>query len=102
MSINLKLKKYWWLLLLILLILVLAWFFFKNPSILKTNSDNNSYTETSTAITLEYLSPEELNSLGADPSIKAQIISRDPLVYKIINNDADIIKDLKETPGFQE
>lgn len=101
MIINSKLKKYWWLLLLlILLILILVWLFFKSPSMLKINSDQSTYTEPSTAIKLEYLSPEELSALGADPSIKAQIISKDPLVYKIINNDSDIIKDLKETPGF--
>lgn len=102
MSINLKLKKYWWLLLFILLILFLLWMLFYNKSILKKNSNNNIYIEPSTAIKLEYLSPDELNALGADPDIKAQVISRDPLVYKIINNDADIIKDLKEISSFKE
>lgn len=47
-------------------------------------------------IPLEYLSAEELQTLGVDPTIKAQVINRDPLVYKIIKSDEDIIKDRRE------
>lgn len=62
-----------------------------------TSKDNHpSELTNSTAIPLEYLSIEELNSLGADPNIKAQVISRNPLVYKIIDSPEDIVKDKKE------
>lgn len=45
-------------------------------------------------IPLEFLSEEELSDLGVNPNIRAQVISRDPLIYKVINTDEDIIEDI--------
>ncbi len=45
-------------------------------------------------IETEFLSPEELSELGVDSNTRAQIISRDPLIYKVIENDDEIIKDI--------
>lgn len=45
-------------------------------------------------IPTEFLSEDELIKRGLDPQTRAQIISHDPLIYKIIRNDEDIIEDI--------
>jgi hypothetical protein len=45
-------------------------------------------------IPIEFLEPEELIDLGVKPDTKAQIIQRDPLIYKVIRDDSDIVEDI--------
>ncbi len=45
-------------------------------------------------IPLEFLNEEELIDLDLDTNTRAQILRRDPLVYKIINSDEDIVDDI--------
>ena len=45
-------------------------------------------------IPLEFLNEEELLELNLGTNTKAQILRRDPLVYKIINSDEDIVEDI--------
>lgn len=102
MNINEQLKKYWGLILVIALALALvliAVFVFRPKSEL---IEVDNFPETpSTAIKLEYLTKTQLEDLGANPNIKAQIINHDPLVYKVIRDDSDIINDLREIEGFR-
>ncbi len=64
----------------------------------KSDNDDLDEIETETQqavlIPIEFLNEEELNQLGVNPNTKAQIISRDPLIYKIIEDDQDIIEDI--------
>ncbi len=45
-------------------------------------------------IPIEFLTSEELIDLGVDPNTRAQILSQDPLIYKVIRDDSDIIEDI--------
>ncbi len=45
-------------------------------------------------IPIEFLSEQELTKRGLDPQTRAQIISHDPLIYRIIRKDEDIIEDI--------
>ena len=78
----------------VMLILITVFWLNKNK---KQQVDNfAAINQSSFIIPLEYLSPSELQALGVDPALKAQVINRDPLVYKIIQSDNDIIKDRRE------
>ena len=41
-----------------------------------------------------FLTEEELIELGLNKRLKAQVINRDPLVYKVIRSDEDIVRQL--------
>lgn len=45
-------------------------------------------------INLEFLDESELTNLGLSSNTRAQVLNRDPLIYKIIKNDSDIIEDI--------
>ena len=45
-------------------------------------------------IEAEFLTESELSELNINTNTKAQILRRDPLIYKIINSDDDIVEDL--------
>lgn len=96
---NEQLKKYWWLILLILLVIAGGGFLLSSSSVKEPLIDNIPSAPT-TAVELEYLSSTELGDLGVDPSTKAQIIHRDPLVYKLIKDESDVISDLREIDNF--
>ncbi|NCB20449.1 MAG: hypothetical protein EOM88_00800 [Clostridia bacterium] len=100
MDIKEQFKKYWWLLLIIILIV-----FVSVVIILQFKSLDQDVKEAPapsiTALELEFLSNDELKTLGAEPDQRAQVISRDPLVYKIIRSDSDIVRDLKELDKFR-
>ncbi len=80
--------------LLISLILIVV-FFIPKKSFAPQIPSSSPGSEEPIIIPLEYLSPEELDQLGVDSTIQAQIISRDPLIYKIINSEEDIVTDIR-------
>jgi len=45
-------------------------------------------------IETEFLSEDELSDLGVSSDTRAQVISRDPLIYKVIEDDDEIVKDI--------
>ena len=42
----------------------------------------------------EFLTESELSELNLNTNTKAQILRRDPLIYKIINSNDDIVEDI--------
>lgn len=78
------------------LVLILIIGFWLNKSEIQQEKNFSEINQPSFKIPLEYLSPDELQTLGADPTLKAQVINRDPLVYKIIQSDEDIVEDRRE------
>ncbi len=80
----------------VLLILVLVFYFsFKKQteSIEPPEAIITDYQE-STIIPVKFLSEEKLKDLGLEPSTRAQIIKDEPLIYKIIKSDDEIITDV--------
>lgn len=80
---------------LLLLLVVLFYFSFtkETEKIDDLNTEIKSYEE-STIIPPKFLSEDELIDLGLDPKTKAQIIKDEPLIYKVIKSDDEIITDV--------
>jgi len=83
-----------------LVILVVVWLvFFFNKSEEITNTSNQAATN-SQAFKVEFLSNAEKTSLSIPTDLKIQSIKRgasgELLIYKIINNDAEIVTDPAE------
>lgn len=89
---NLKLILF----LILAVVLILIMVFWLNKKEQQQEENFSAINQPSFNIPLEYLTPDELRSLGADPELKAQVINRDPLVYKIIQSNDDIIEDRRE------
>lgn len=72
---------------LVILLIVLAIFLLKKPK--------QEVIETSGSYQAEFLSLEQKESFGLPPEAKAQVFydENEQLVYKIINNDSDIVSD---------
>lgn len=100
MQINEQFKKYWWLLLIVVIFIVLMILVLPKNKLEVQELDKIPVSHP-TAVELEYLTSTELDALGVDPSIKAQVIRRDPLVYKVINDETDIVKDLREIEDYR-
>lgn len=89
---------------LLLLIILMLFFIFsdnKEENVLDINNNIILEEEEKEEIKAEekylpvvFLTEEELIELGLNKRLKAQVINRDPLVYKIIRSDEDIVKQL--------
>ncbi len=88
---------------LLLLIVLLLFFIFsgnKEEKIIENKNEHSIKLEEEIKKEEEYLpiiflTEEELIDLGLNVKLKAQVVNRDPLVYKIIKSDEDIFKQLK-------
>ncbi len=58
------------------------------------SKETEKETQQPVLIPIEFLSEDELIDLGVNPNTRAQVISRDPLIYKVIEDDKDIIEDI--------
>lgn len=80
-------------LIVLVLILVISGLFLLIKNNFKIS--NNDKIATSTEFSPEFLTTKEKENFRIDPSIKAQVMSRNAdgkiTVYRIINNDSDII-----------
>jgi uncharacterized membrane protein YvbJ len=80
----------------VIIILILAFFFF---FLIKSEEPDDILEEEkefyqAVLIDLEFLDENELNDLGLSSDTKAQVLNRDPLIYKIIREDEDIVEDI--------
>lgn len=97
-----KNKKIWFLigLLLVLLLAVFLVFklFFLGKSVEISDKDQNSIS--APVFKVEFLDQEEKTRMGISPDLKIQVIKRgpkgEPLVYRIIRSEADIVSDLSQ------
>lgn len=75
----------------LILVIIGLFLLIKNNYKLNNNTNPNSAAE----FTPEFLTTKEKENFRIDPSIKAQVMSRNAdgkiTVYRIINNDSDII-----------
>ncbi len=80
----------------LLLILVLVFYFSFTKEIEKIEEPDDIITDyqESTLIPIKFLSDDELSDLGLQAGTRAQIIKDEPLIYKIIESDDEIITDV--------
>jgi len=89
-------------LLVIILIILLLIFgkLLKKESTLETDQSSNQKP-----FQVEFLNNEEKANLNISPEIEIQVLQRgpnnEPLVYKVINNETDVVTDLSNINSFR-
>lgn len=80
--------------LLLILVLIFYFSFTKEIEVIEEPNDIITDYQESTLIPAKFLPEEKLIELGLEPNTRAQIIKDEPLIYKIINSDDEIIIDV--------
>jgi hypothetical protein len=80
--------------LLLALVLIFYLSFTKETEIIDQKDDIITDYEESTIIPVKFLPEETVRNLGLQPGTKAQILKDEPLIYRIIKSDEDIITDV--------
>ena len=76
------------------MILIFFLYFLRKPEEPKEEQPEQDKSRHPVLIETEFLSEDELSDLGVSSDTRAQVISRDPLIYKVIEDDAEIVEDI--------
>lgn len=80
--------------LLLVLVLLFYFSFSRELEVIEEQNDIITDYQESTIIPVKFLPEQTIRDLGLPPETRAQIIKDEPLIYRIIESDDDIITDV--------